>query len=147
MKPSLFLIKREVGRSLENPKIEVSFAVVDSDLRKAYPANFLCVLPLSQSLHNGHSAFSKLFGDDSIPLAKKLLSKAQARESDLDTKTEIGKRLKHLNPKTVVKAKCRVCGNLFEPESFRGHYQKTCRECKSRIVVSAQSGNQSIQSL
>jgi hypothetical protein len=137
MKPSLLLIKREVGRNLEDPITEVSFAVVNLDVRRAYPANFVCVLPLSHGLFSGHSIFSKLFGEDSIPLAKRLLSKALAEESDSETRTEIGKRLKHLNPKTVVEAKCRVCGNLFELESFRGHHQKTCQECKSRMVVSA----------
>jgi len=120
MKPSLLLIKREIGRNLENPKTEVSFAIVNSDVRRAYPANFVCVLPLSHCLFSEHSIFSKLFDEDSIPLAKRRLSKALAEENDSETKMEIGKRLKHLNPKTVVEAKCRVCGNLFEPESFRG---------------------------
>ena len=138
MKPRLLLIKREIGRNLENPKTEVSFAVVNLDVRKDYPANFVCVLPLSHSLFGGHSMFSKLFGEESIPLAKRLLSRALADETDSETRTEIGKRLKHLNPKTVVEAKCRVCGNLFELESFRGHCQRTCQECKSRMVISAQ---------
>jgi len=107
MKPSLLLFKREIGRC-ENPKIEVDFAVVDFDVRKAYPANFVCVLPTSQSLFSGRSIFSRLFGEDSVPVAKKLLSRALAKESDYETKSEIGKRLKHLNPKTVVEAKCRL---------------------------------------
>jgi hypothetical protein len=105
MKPSLYLLKREIGKTLENPKTEILFVVVDSDKSKAYPLNFVCVLPLSQGLCSGHSAYSKLFGQDSIPLAKKLLSKAFAKESDLEIKTEIGKRLKLLNPKTAVKTK------------------------------------------
>jgi DNA-directed RNA polymerase subunit RPC12/RpoP len=138
MKPSLLLIKREIGRNIENPKKEISFAVINLDVRKDYPANFVCVLPLSHCLFSGHSIFSKLFGEDSIRLAKKLLSKALAEESDSETKTEIGKRLKPLNPKTVVEAKCRVCGNLFELESFQRHYQKTCQKCNTRMIVSAQ---------
>jgi hypothetical protein len=66
MKPSLFLIKREIGRNLENQKTEVSFAVVDSDVHKAYPRNFLCILPMSQGLLSGSSTFGNLFGEDII---------------------------------------------------------------------------------
>ena len=68
MKPSLLLIKREVGRNLENPIPGVSFAVVNLDVRKDYPANFVCVLPLSHGLFSGHSIFSKLFGEDAPEL-------------------------------------------------------------------------------
>jgi hypothetical protein len=113
MRPSLLLIKREMGRNLENPKMEISFAVVDSDLHKAYPRNFLCVLPTFQGLLSESSMFSKLFREDKMPLAKKLLSKALTKESDIEIRTEIGKRLKQLNPKKNVKANCRVCRNLF----------------------------------
>ncbi len=130
------MLKRDTGRSVENRKTEVLFVVVDSDISKSYPANFVCVLPLSQGLC-GNSIFSKLFGEDSLILARKLLSKALIKESDLEIRTAIGKRLKLLNPKIVVKARCRVCKVLFEPESFRGNYQKTCLYCKSRMVVSA----------
>jgi hypothetical protein len=105
MKPRLYLLKREIGRHLENPKIEVLFVVVDSDISKTYPLNFICVFPLSQRLCSDHSAFRKLFGDDTIPLAKKLLTKALAKESDSEIKTEIRERLKQLNLKTVVQSK------------------------------------------
>jgi hypothetical protein len=135
MKPSLYLLKRDVGKSFEKPKKEVFFVVVDSDNSKDYPLNFVCVLPLSQGLFSGHSVFRKLFGEDSIPLAKKLLSKALAKERDFEIKTEIGKRIKLLTPKLAVKAKCQLCKKVFEPKSFRGHYQKTCQYCKSRMVV------------
>jgi hypothetical protein len=105
MRPNLYLLKREIGRNFENPKMEVRFAVVNSDIRKDYPANFVCVLPHSQGLLNGHSIFSKTFGEDSIPLAQKLLSKALAKESDLEAKSEIRKRLKLLISKKTVEVK------------------------------------------
>jgi hypothetical protein len=105
MKPRLYLFKREVGRSVENPKTEVLFVVVDSDISKTYPLNFVCVFPSSQGLYKGHSAFRKLFGEDTLPLAKKLLTKALTKESDSDTQTEIRKRLKQLNFKIVVQSK------------------------------------------
>jgi len=113
MKPRLYLLKRDVGRSFYNPKTEVVFVVVDSDISRDYPLNFVCVLPLYQGLASGHSAFRKLFGEDSVPLAKKLLSKALAKESDLEIKTEIVKRLKLLNTKPVTNIKISVlpCDN------------------------------------
>ena len=96
MKPSLRFFKRDVGGTIENRKTKVLFVVVDSAICKAYPLNFVCMLPLPHGLCSGHSAFRKLFGEDSMPLAKKLLSKALAKESDSEIKTEIGKRLKLL---------------------------------------------------
>ena len=98
MKPSLRLFKRDAGGTIENPKTEVLLVVVDSNISKPYPLNFVCMFPLPHGLCRGHSAFRKLFGEDSIPLAKKLLTKALAKERDLEIKTEIGKRLKLLNP-------------------------------------------------
>jgi hypothetical protein len=105
MKPCLYLLKREVRGNLENPKTKVLFVVVDSDRSMTYPLNFLCVFPLSQGLCSGRSAFRKLFGDDAFPLAKKLLIKALAKESDSEIKTEIRSRLKQLNLKTAVQSK------------------------------------------
>jgi hypothetical protein len=137
MKPSLLMLKREIGRSLENSKTEVLFVVVDSDKSRVYPSNFVCVLPTVQGVCSSHSIFSRLFGEDSSSMAKRLLSKALSKESDLEIKTAIEKRLKLFKPKTIVKAKCQVCKNLFSPKSFRGHYQKTCQFCKTRMVVSA----------
>lgn len=99
-KPRLILLRREVGR-LDYPKTEVHFVVIDSDLSKEYPLNFVCVLPLSQALHSRHSTFRKLFGKESIPLAKKLLSKALSKETDSEIKTEIGRRLQLLKRSNV----------------------------------------------
>ena len=103
MKPRLILVKREIGR-LDNPKTEVHFVVIDSDSSKDYPLNFVCVLPLSHCLYSGHSTFRKLFGEESIPLAKKLLSKALSKEGDSEIKTEIGKRLKTLKPEIITRS-------------------------------------------
>ncbi len=138
MKPSLYVFKTDLGRNSENPKTEVHFVVVDSETSKDYPLNFVCVLPQGQSLVNGHSTFRKIFGEDSVPLAKRLLSKALRKERDSEIKVEVGKRLKMLASKNVVKAKCRVCGNIFKPKRFRRQYQKNCEDCKSRVLVSPQ---------
>ena len=138
MKPSLYVLKRDLGRNSENPKTEVHFVIIDSEASKDYPLNFVCVLPQGQSLVNGHSTFRKIFGEDSVPVARRLLSKALRKESDSEIKTEVGKRLKMLAPKNIVKAKCRVCGNVFKSKRFGRHYQKNCQDCKSRILVSPQ---------
>jgi hypothetical protein len=135
MKPRLHLIKRELG-DFENPKTEVLFVVVDAEIPKDYPLNFVCVMPQSQGLFSGHSTFRNLFGEDSIPLAQKLLSKALGKERDFEIKSEITERLKVLNPKTAVKARCRLCRNIFESKRLRGRHQKTCQSCQSRAILS-----------
>jgi hypothetical protein len=137
VKPCLMLLKKDVGRSVENPKVQVLFVVIDFDKSEVYPSNFVCMLPTAQGLFAGHSIFSKLFGDDGLPLAKKLLVKALSKESDLDTKTAIESRIKLLNPKKNFRSRCRICKNPFYPESLNGHYHKTCQKCKSRMKVSA----------
>ena len=99
MKPRLYLLKREIGRAIENPKTKVHFVVVDSDTSKDYPLNFICVLPRIQGLVNGHSVFGKIFGEDSVPLAKRLLSKALTQERDFEIKAEVERRLKMFSQK------------------------------------------------
>jgi hypothetical protein len=108
MKPRLILFKREIGRNIENPKTEVHFVVVDSDQPKDYPLNFICVLPSNQGIHNRHSTFRKVFGEEYLPLAKKLLSKALSKESDHEIKTEIRDRLKKLNLTTTPKPRIQI---------------------------------------
>ena len=88
MKPRLILFKKELGK-LEYPKTEVHFMVVDSDLSKEYPMNFVCVLPLSQSLHSGHSTFRKPFGEESIPLAKNYYPKLYLKKAIMKLKQKL----------------------------------------------------------
>lgn len=94
MKPSLYLLKRDIGKKIENPKTIVHFVVVDSDTPKDYPLNFVCLLPNVNGLLNGHSIFSRIFGEESLPLAKRLLVKAMKKEDDFEIKSEVGQRLK-----------------------------------------------------
>jgi len=97
MKPNLFLFKRDIGRTIENPKTIVHFVIVDSETRKNYPLNFVCVLPNVQGLVKGQTMFSRIFGEESVPLAKRLLAKALRRESDLEIKSQVGHRLKMID--------------------------------------------------
>ena len=94
MKPRLYFLKSEIGRKIENQKTEVHFVVVDPDNSRDYPFNFICVLPKTHGLVNRHSTFGKIFGEDSVPLAKQLLSKALTHERDREIKVEVEKRLK-----------------------------------------------------
>jgi hypothetical protein len=139
MNPSLYMFKRgagkSVGRSSHSLKTEIHFVVVNLDEPKAYPMNFICVLPQDHSVLNGTCNFNKIFGDGSLQMAKTLLVRALESEGDSEIKAEIGKRLRHFEPKPVIQVKCRICGNLFEPKTFRGHQQKTCRDCKKRMLA------------
>jgi len=54
----------------------IRFAVVDLDKSKNYPANYVCMLPQQPSANGkAHNVFSKLFGNDSLELAKRLLTR------------------------------------------------------------------------
>ena len=103
MRPSLYLFKRDIGGTIENPKTEVHFVIVNSETPKHYPLNFVCVLPQFQGIVNGNNTFRRIFGEESVPLAKKLLYEALTKESDLEIKTEVGKRLKMLTQKNFGK--------------------------------------------
>jgi len=114
----------------------IRFAVIDLDKSKNYPANYVCMLPLQPRANGkGHNVFSELFGNDSLELAKRLLTEALKTETDPEIKAEIEKRLKLLEPKSPVQVKCRICGNLFEPRRRR-FKQRTCQECTQKKYAS-----------
>jgi hypothetical protein len=113
----------------------IRFAVVDLDNSKGYPVNFVCLLPQDPRLNvKAHNNFSKLFGNDSAKLAKRLLTEALKTEKDTETKAEIRRRLELLEPKPPVQVKCHVCGNLFEPGGRR-FKQTICQECRQKKHV------------
>jgi hypothetical protein len=107
----------------------IRFVVVDLAKSKNYPANYVCLLPMQPSANGKvYNVFSELFGNDSLELAKRLLTEALKVEGDAEIKKEIEKRLNLLRPKLSVQIKCCVCGNFFEPERRR-FKQKICQEC------------------
>jgi hypothetical protein len=114
----------------------IRFAVIDVDKSKKYPANYVCMLP-QQPRADGkaHNVFTELFGNDSLELAKRLLTKALKAESDSEVKAEIKRRLKLLAPKPAIQVKCRVCGKLFEPERRR-FKQQVCQTCTRKKYLS-----------
>ena len=133
MNAKLYIFKRDDIRdySMRN---HIHFAVVDVDRSKDYPLNFVCVLPQQMSVMvKQSSAFAKIFGDQSLQVAKKLLTDALENEDDTEIKSEIEKRLKLLEPKQPLQVKCRVCGKMFQPKYFRRYYPKTCQECNKKM--------------
>jgi hypothetical protein len=109
----------------------IVFAVVDLDKAEEYPANFVCMLPQLDSKPKPAAMFSRIFGDKSLQTAKKLLSEALVRENDPKVKTEIKKRLKALEPKSVIEIHCKLCGSSFQPKLGR-HQQRICQTCRTK---------------
>jgi hypothetical protein len=97
MRPSLYLLKRQNGRSEYSLKTEVQVVVVDKDKSGHYPLNFVCILPqTATSLGKTSNIFSKVFGASSLEVAKKLLHRALKKEKDEDIRKELTKRLRAL---------------------------------------------------
>jgi len=108
------------------------FAVVDLD-KADYPLNFVCMLPMQlKSEGYGTSKFAKVFGDESMVIAKKLLHGALETETASDVKLEIERRLRLLEPKQTVQIKCNRCGRLFQPRRVRRFHQNFCEECMKK---------------
>jgi hypothetical protein len=78
----------------------IRFVVVDLEKSEDYPANFVCILPKNIKL-NGicHTQFERNFGDNSLELAKKLLTRSLRAERDRRVREEIRERLDLLKPK------------------------------------------------
>ncbi len=80
------------------PINRVQLVVIDLDRGKRYPLNFVCVLPrYFRILEKRSSKFAKLFGNRSLPVAKKLLEEAAHHEEDPEVQTVIKKRIKAIN--------------------------------------------------
>ena len=80
-------------------KTEVQVVVVDLDKSKKYPQNFVCILPQT-AISRGKTSniFNKVFGQNSLDVAKKLLHRALKSEQDNDIRKELQTRLR--TPKT-----------------------------------------------
>jgi hypothetical protein len=94
MKPSLYLLKKQSGRTEYSMKTEVQVVVVDLDKSKNYPLNFVCILP-QKAISSGKSSniFSKVFGTSSLGVATRLLRRALKNETDYEIRKELTKRL------------------------------------------------------
>ncbi len=139
VKLKIFKMKGASGTSLAQ---RYRCAVVDLDRPEKYPSNFVCMLP-AQIGSDKHSVFVKLFGDKSVELASQLLTDALEAEIDVETKAEIGRRLKIIKSPSANQVECSVCRKLFKPLRRRGFKQKFCPECRKRIYVDESAINRS----
>jgi hypothetical protein len=106
------------------------FAVVDLDRGRDYPLNFVCLLPLNIKPEvKSVSIFRKVFGEESLPVAKSLLADALKREDEAEVRGEIERRLKLLEPKPVFEKTCVSCGKTFQAVSRKGFKQRFCPAC------------------
>jgi len=75
-------------------KKNIRFAVIDLDISRKYPSNFVSILPKKIKANGGyHTKFERKFGDESLELAEKLLKRSLKHENDWE------ERLKLLRPK------------------------------------------------
>jgi hypothetical protein len=125
----LCILKHDYAKGYSEKK-HLGFTVVNPDKAKDYPLNFVCNLPLRLTSNETKlTTFERLFGDKSFEVARKLLIDALKTEEDEEIKSEIERRLKMLEPETVVKIKCSGCGKLFHPRRVRKHQANFCEEC------------------
>jgi hypothetical protein len=79
------------------------------------------------------SAFTKLFGNKSLKVARGLLTASLQKEHDSEIKAEIERRLNLLEPNPVLHVKCRVCRQFFKTPKGKVRNQKICPECRKRF--------------
>ena len=103
------------------------FIVINPEKNKDYPLNFVCILPLRVN-SNFKTSFEQRFGDESLAVAKTLLTGALQSEVSQDAKNEIGRRLKLLQPETACQKTCASCGKTFQAKKkpFKKRY---CEDC------------------
>ena len=107
MKPRLYIMRIASAKDYSS-KRAIRFAVVDAEIAKPYPANFICMLPQHVSASDDDSSvFARTFGVGRVELAKKLLTAALETEDDSDIKAEIRERLKLLAPKPAIQPRNR----------------------------------------
>ena len=97
MNPQLRILKGKTAKDYAAGK-SIRFAIIDQDTAKAYPANFICILPQHMNAATEDSSvFAKTFKEERIRIAKKLLTDALENEDNPTVKKEITERLKELN--------------------------------------------------
>ena len=132
MKLSLYITKNYNIKDYTKPA-HIRIAVIDTDMSKKYPENFVCILPRTISKTNKNlNQFQLKYGENSKKIIEELLNKALISEEDQAIKKELQARLKILNPKPKNTIKCNICGEEFQTRRYRYRLQKTCNECKEK---------------
>jgi hypothetical protein len=130
MKLELKSSKKQVNKA-SGWEENIVFAVIDLDRSKAYPINFVCLLPVDLKPRTKQpSIFMQTFGDKAPQLAKTLLLKALSGEHDAEVKNEINKRLKTFEIAPPLEAQCAVCKRTFQPKKYGRFQQRVCQACR-----------------
>jgi hypothetical protein len=99
MHPQLLILKGKPQKDCALKRI-MHFAIVDQDVSASYPANFVCVLPQHMNTASAElSLFAKIFQENRIEVARRLLNEALSTEADPAVRKEIKTRLTQLVPK------------------------------------------------
>jgi len=133
LKYELCILKQDNIADWSDKQQLFRFAVVNHDKAKTYPMNFVCILPMRvNSKVEKRTEFEKLFGNESLEEAKKLLTDALKSQDDKDLIREIERRLSLLEPKPLGEITCASCGKNFQAKkkSFRKRYCEDCLEKK-----------------
>ena len=129
----LAILKQDDTADWSDMQQRFRFAVVNLDRAKEYPLNFVCILPMRlNSKVEKRTEFEKLFGNESLEEAKRLLTDALKSQEDKDLRREIERRLSLLEPKPASEMTCPSCGKNFQVKKklFRKRYCEDCREKK-----------------
>ena len=130
MKYKLHVVKNEKAEDWSDSQTHLRFTVVNIEKSKNYPLNFVCLLPMRFTFKEDRlTMFEKLFGANSIEMAKKLLSDALETEQDVDVKNEIDRRLRLLSPELTHKHICHSCGKPFQADSKKAWKRNFCEAC------------------
>ena len=126
----LCILKQDDTADWSDMQQRFRFAVVNLDRAKEYPLNFVCILPMRlNSKVEKRTEFEKLFGNESLEEAKKLLTDALKSQEDKDLRREIERRLSLLEPNPMSEKTCANCGKTFQVKQKRWFKQKICEEC------------------
>jgi hypothetical protein len=129
----LRIFKGDYGRGRYS-KRHLRFVVLDSNKSTSYPSNFISMLPMRiDSDGKIPSVFTELFGNNSLKIAKGLLTVCLKKEHDSEIKAEIERRLNLLEPNPVIHVKCPFCRQFFETPKEKARNQKICPECIKRF--------------
>ena len=135
MKLQLLITEKEIKHYSTETKTKHIFAVVDLDKSKKYPQNFVSLLPKNiKAAAKPANVFEKLFGNESLKIAKHLLEKALRKRPNPKTVQAIRERLKLLDSNLNNKTKCQNCGARIHQSKNRFRPYKLCYNCykKSR---------------
>jgi len=97
MNPRRYVIKARNVKEY-NARRSLRFAILDCDKIGVFPSNFICILPQRITVTaNDESVFARIFGENRVEVARRLLTSALESEKNSEIKTEIRQRLRTLD--------------------------------------------------